>query len=78
MLLSDAACGEESKYKMLIIKFQRIEIHKLKASSNGGRCQRNAFVEPETHYSQSLADWLGGKNFSNKNLSFSINVYKHL
>lgn len=48
MLLNDAACGEERKYKMLIIKFQRIEIYKVKASSNSGRGQRNTFVETET------------------------------
>ena len=37
MLPNDAACGEDSKYKMLIIKFQRIEIYKAKDSSNVGR-----------------------------------------
>ena len=37
MLPNDAACGEDSKYKMLIITFQRIEIYKAKDSSNVGR-----------------------------------------
>lgn len=37
MLPYDAACGEDSKYKMLIIKSQRTEIHKVKDPSDEGR-----------------------------------------